>query len=51
MDDIKSSITVLNKTDEACKKAGLRFAYHNHDAEFRAWKERFRTAFFLKKQM
>jgi sugar phosphate isomerase/epimerase len=33
-DDIKSSIKVLNKTEEACKKAGLRFAYHNHDAEF-----------------
>lgn len=36
LDDIKSSIEVLNKTDEACKKAGIRFAYHNHDAEFRA---------------
>jgi len=36
MDDIKSSIEVLNKTDEACKKAGVKFAYHNHDAEFRA---------------
>lgn len=35
LDDIKSSIDVLNRTDEACKKAGLRFAYHNHDAEFR----------------
>ena len=35
MDDIKSSITVLNKTGEAAKKAGLQFAYHNHDAEFR----------------
>jgi sugar phosphate isomerase/epimerase len=34
LDDIKSSIEVLNRTDEACKKAGLRFAYHNHDAEF-----------------
>jgi sugar phosphate isomerase/epimerase len=34
MDEIKSSIDVLNRTDEACKKAGLRFAYHNHDAEF-----------------
>ena len=34
MEDIKSSIEVLNKTDAACKKAGLRFAYHNHDAEF-----------------
>lgn len=36
LDDIKSSIEVLNKTDEACKKAGVKFAYHNHDAEFRA---------------
>jgi sugar phosphate isomerase/epimerase len=34
MDEIKSSIEVLNRTDKACKKAGLRFAYHNHDAEF-----------------
>jgi sugar phosphate isomerase/epimerase len=36
MDDMKSSIAILNRTDEACKKAGLRFVYHNHDAEFRA---------------
>jgi sugar phosphate isomerase/epimerase len=36
LDEIKSSIDVLNRTDEACKKAGLHFAYHNHDAEFRA---------------
>lgn len=36
LDEIKSSIEVLNKTDEACKKAGIAFAYHNHDAEFRA---------------
>lgn len=35
LDEIKSSVEVLNRTDEACKKAGLRFAYHNHDAEFR----------------
>ena len=35
LDDIKASIEVLNKTDEACKKAGITFAYHNHDAEFR----------------
>jgi len=35
LDEIKSSIEVLNKTDEACKKAGVSFAYHNHDAEFR----------------
>jgi len=33
-EEIKSSIEVLNKTDEACKKAGIGFAYHNHDAEF-----------------
>ena len=36
LDEIKSSIEVLNKTDEACKKSGVKFAYHNHDAEFRA---------------
>ena len=35
LEDIKSSIEILNRTSEACKKAGLRFAYHNHDAEFR----------------
>jgi sugar phosphate isomerase/epimerase len=33
-DDIKASVEVLNKTGEACKKAGLQFAYHNHDMEF-----------------
>lgn len=32
--DIKSSINILNKTGEACNKAGITFAYHNHDAEF-----------------
>jgi sugar phosphate isomerase/epimerase len=26
----------LNKTAEQAKKAGLQFAYHNHDAEFKA---------------
>ncbi len=35
MDEINSSIEVLNKTGEASKKAGLKFAYHNHDAEFK----------------
>ena len=34
MDEIKASIEVLNKTGEACKKAGIQFAYHNHDKEF-----------------
>ena len=36
LDEINASIQVLNKTDEACKKAGLNFCYHNHDAEFHA---------------
>jgi sugar phosphate isomerase/epimerase len=36
LNDINASIEVLNKTDEAAKKAGVGFAYHNHDAEFRA---------------
>jgi sugar phosphate isomerase/epimerase len=36
LDEVKASIEVLNKTDEACKKAKVNFAYHNHDAEFRA---------------
>ncbi len=35
-DDINSSLEVLNKTGEACKKAGIQFCYHNHDAEFKA---------------
>jgi sugar phosphate isomerase/epimerase len=34
MGEIKSSIDVLNKTGEACKKAGVQFAYHNHYDEF-----------------
>jgi sugar phosphate isomerase/epimerase len=34
-DEIKSSIEILNKTGEACKKAGIIFAYHNHDMEFK----------------
>ena len=36
LDEINASIETLNKTGEACKKAGIGFAYHNHDAEFRA---------------
>ena len=34
LDEIKSSIEVFNKTGEACKKAGIQFAYHNHVNEF-----------------
>jgi sugar phosphate isomerase/epimerase len=33
-DDIKASTDVLNKAGELCKKTGIGFAYHNHDAEF-----------------
>jgi sugar phosphate isomerase/epimerase len=33
-DEIKKAADVFTKTAEACKKAGLEFAYHNHAAEF-----------------
>lgn len=32
--DLKVSVKTLNKTAEACHKAGITFAYHNHDKEF-----------------
>jgi len=35
-DEIKGSIEVLNKTGEACKKAGITLCYHNHIEEFTA---------------
>jgi sugar phosphate isomerase/epimerase len=35
MEEIKSSLDVLNKTAEAATKAGLQFAYHNHEWEFK----------------
>jgi len=34
LEDINASLEVLNKTGEACRKANIGFAYHNHDAEF-----------------
>ena len=34
MDEIKTAVEVFNKTGEACKKAGVQFAYHNHTTEF-----------------
>ena len=49
LDEVKSSIEVLNKTDEACKKAGVKFAYHNHDAEFRAVEGQIPYELFLTK--
>ena len=36
LEELKASIAVLNKTGEAATKAGLKFAYHNHDMEFKA---------------
>lgn len=36
MDEINSSVVTLNKTGEACKKAGIQFCYHNHDMEFKS---------------
>jgi len=34
LDEIKTAVDVFSKTGEACKKAGLQFAYHNHTTEF-----------------
>lgn len=36
LDEVKASAEVLSKTGEACKKAGIQFSFHNHDAEFRS---------------
>lgn len=33
-EEIDKSIEVFQKTGEACKKAGIQFAYHNHATEF-----------------
>ncbi|TMI79242.1 MAG: sugar phosphate isomerase/epimerase [Bacteroidetes bacterium] len=34
VDEIQSSIEVLNQTGEACKKSSITLAYHNHTGEF-----------------
>jgi sugar phosphate isomerase/epimerase len=34
LDEIKTAVDVFNKSGEACKKAGVQFAYHNHTTEF-----------------
>jgi sugar phosphate isomerase/epimerase len=34
MDDIMEAIEMFNKAGEACKKAGLQFAFHNHATEW-----------------
>ncbi|HTD42026.1 MAG TPA: sugar phosphate isomerase/epimerase [Mucilaginibacter sp.] len=35
LDEIKSSVEILNKTGEACKKVNIQLCYHNHDMEFK----------------
>ena len=35
LDEIKSSVEILNKTGELCKKANIQLCYHNHDMEFK----------------
>jgi sugar phosphate isomerase/epimerase len=35
-EELKKSVDTLNQTAEACKKANMILAYHNHDAEFKA---------------
>jgi len=34
LDQYRRMIELFNRAGEACKKAGLNFAYHNHDFEF-----------------
>ncbi len=34
LDQMKTAVEVFNKSGEACKKAGVQFAYHNHTSEF-----------------
>lgn len=34
VDNYKKTAELFNKTGEACKSRGLKFGYHNHDAEF-----------------
>jgi sugar phosphate isomerase/epimerase len=34
LDEMKTAVEVFNKSGEACKKAGVQFAYHNHTSEF-----------------
>jgi sugar phosphate isomerase/epimerase len=45
IDEIKGSIEVLNKTGEACKKAKIMLAYHNHTGEFDKLEGQTQTAY------
>ncbi|WP_026462634.1 sugar phosphate isomerase/epimerase family protein [Adhaeribacter aquaticus] len=35
LDELKRVIELFNRAGEACKKAGMTFAFHNHDREFK----------------
>jgi len=35
MDQVKFAVDEMNKIGEACKRQGLRFAFHNHEKEFK----------------
>jgi len=37
LDDYKKRAAEFNVAAEKCKKAGIQFAYHNHDFEFKDW--------------
>lgn len=37
LDEYKALAEVFNKAGEQCKKAGIQFAYHNHNFEFKAY--------------
>ncbi|RYC71583.1 MULTISPECIES: sugar phosphate isomerase/epimerase family protein [Spirosoma] len=36
LDDYKKYVDLFNKSAEVCRAAGIQFAYHNHDFEFKA---------------
>lgn len=35
VEEVAEAVEILNKTGEACQKAGLQLVYHNHDWEFK----------------
>jgi len=47
LDETKNSIEILNKTGEACKKANIVLAYHNHTGEFDKKEGESQTAYDL----
>ena len=48
MDDYKRAAETFNKRGELCKKAGIRFAYHNHDYSFTPVKGQFPQDIMMK---